>query len=85
MSDLASIAARGLSEPESLTPDEIQSLAGRVLGSHTMSEETRAELIARRAELKRKADKRRNMPGFAANVAEIDAWIAEIDAELSAT
>lgn len=49
----------------------------------TMSDATRAELEAKLAEFKRKADKRRNEPGFAANVAELDSWIAEIEAELA--
>lgn len=48
-----------------------------------MSPEVRAELTERRAELQRKADKRRNEPGFAANVKEIESWIAEIDADLA--
>lgn len=48
-----------------------------------MIEEDRAALQAERTELKRKADKRRNMPGFVANVAELDARVAEIDAELA--
>jgi predicted RNA-binding protein with RPS1 domain len=47
-----------------------------------LSDEARAELEARRAELRRKADRRRNQPGFAAKVREFDEWIAEIDADL---
>lgn len=49
-----------------------------------MTDEARAALQAERTELKRRADKRRNMPGFSANVAELDARVAEIDAELEA-
>lgn len=48
-----------------------------------MTDEARAELKAERADLARKAGKRRDMPGYAANVAEIDRRIAEIDALLN--
>jgi hypothetical protein len=89
-SSIASIAARGLSQPETLTPDEIQSLAGFVLPKAdepppppVLRDEARAELVARRDAYKAKADKRRNEPGFARNVAELEEWIAEIDAELA--
>jgi hypothetical protein len=44
-----------------------------------MTPEERAKLIAERAELIRKVDKRRDQPGFAANCAGIDARVAEID------
>lgn len=86
---VATIAARGLSAPETLTPDEVQSLCGWILPqadtppAPTMSDEVRAELTARRDGLKRKADKRRSESGFERNVAEIDAWVAELDAELA--
>ena len=88
--DVAAIAARALANPEEITPVEVQSLAGAVLNltdepppPPTYTEQARAELQARRDALKAKADKRRNEPGFARNVAEIDGWIAEIDAELA--
>lgn len=88
---VSSIAARGLAQPETLTTDEVQRLCGWILPNldtppvPTMSDATRAELTARRAEFKRMADKRRNQAGFAANVAELDEWVAEIDAELAPT
>lgn len=85
---ISAIAARGLADPASLTADEIQSLCGFVLpradAPPVMSDAVRAELISRRDAFKAKADKRRDEAGFAANVAELDAWVAEIDAELAA-
>lgn len=90
--DITSIAARGLSQPETLTFDEIQSLCGRILNQAdelppppppVLSDTARAELQSRRSEYARKAAKRRNEPGFASTVAELDEWIAEIDAELA--
>lgn len=86
---IEALAARGLSDPESITDDEVASLCGWILPRYatppvpTMSDETRAELTARRDEMKRKADKRRSEPGFAANVEQLDAWVAELDAELA--
>ncbi|MBJ7410135.1 MAG: hypothetical protein JHD15_07175 [Phenylobacterium sp.] len=85
---IASIAARGLADPSTLTPDEIQSLCGWILPQAetppppVLSDAVRAELGARRDAFMAKADKRRREAGFAANVAELDAWVAEIDAEL---
>ena len=49
-----------------------------------MSEEQRQALQAERADLDRKLRKRRDMPGFTANAREIEARMAEIDAELEA-
>lgn len=49
-----------------------------------MTDEERAALTAERAALIRKASKRRDEPGFAVNVAAIDARVAEIDAALAA-
>jgi hypothetical protein len=86
--DISAVAARGLADPADLTPDEVQSLCGWILPRYvtppmpTMSDEVRAELTARRDELKRKADKRRDEAGYAANVAQLDGWVAELDAEL---
>lgn len=89
--DISTVAARGLAAPETITPDEVQSLCGWILPRADdppplppMSDEVRAELTGRRAALKAKADKRRDEAGYAANVAELDAWIAELDAELAA-
>jgi hypothetical protein len=48
------------------------------------SELDRATLLAERETLARKAHKRRDMKGFAQNVAEIEQRIAEIDAALAA-
>lgn len=48
-----------------------------------MTDEHRATLTAERADLARKADKRRDEPGFAENVREIEARVAEIDAEMA--
>lgn len=48
-----------------------------------MTPEQRTALIAERTDLQRKVNKRRDEAGFAANVAAIDARIAEIDVLLS--
>lgn len=50
----------------------------------TMPPEVRAALETELAQLRRKADKRRDEPGFAANVVAIDARVAEIQAQLAA-
>lgn len=47
-----------------------------------MTDAERAALTAEREDLARKAIKRRDEPGFAQNVKDIDARIAEIDALL---
>jgi hypothetical protein len=44
----------------------------------------REEMVARRDELKRIAQKRRGKPGFAANVEEIDGLIANLEAGIAA-
>lgn len=49
-----------------------------------MSDDERAALQAELTTLRRKADKRRDQGGFAANVALIDNRIAEIEALLGA-
>lgn len=85
---IESLAGRGLVEPDTITDQEVARLCGWILPRYetpptpTMSEEVRAELTARRDAFARKADKRRDEPGFEANVAELDAWVAEIDGEL---
>lgn len=43
-----------------------------------MTEEQRQSLLA---DLRRKLEKRRDMPGFAANVAELEERIAELEAQ----
>jgi hypothetical protein len=48
-----------------------------------MTDDERAALQAERERLEAKARARRGQPGFAENVAEIDARIAEIDAQLA--
>lgn len=48
-----------------------------------MTDEERAALEAELIDLKRKVKKRRDMPGMAANVAALDARIAEIEALLA--
>lgn len=48
-----------------------------------MTDEDRAALEAERVDLQRKVKKRRDMPGMAANVAAVDARIAEIEAALN--
>jgi hypothetical protein len=48
-----------------------------------MSDEDRKALEDERTNLIRKAARRRDEPGFAANVREIDARIAEIDEALA--
>lgn len=48
-----------------------------------MTEQERQALTDERADLQRKADKRRGQPGFAANVREIEQRLAEIDAALA--
>jgi phosphopentomutase len=45
--------------------------------------EERAALQAELTKLKAKANARRDQPGYAANVAAIDARIAEIEAQLA--
>lgn len=47
-----------------------------------MTDEERAALAARLEALRRKAAKRRDMAGFAANVAELDQIVADIEALL---
>lgn len=49
-----------------------------------MTSEDRQALEDERQALVRKANKRRDEPGFASNVAALDARIAEIDALLAA-
>ena len=49
-----------------------------------MTAEQRAALESEKADLTRKADKRRNEPGYGANVKAIEARLAEIEAELAA-
>lgn len=49
-----------------------------------MTPEERAALEAEQTDLSRKVRKREDRPGFAANVEEIKARIAEIDALLAA-
>lgn len=73
---VASIAAQGLSDPESLTPDEIQSLSASAL-AQTDPDAVRAEKIA---ELRRIADRRRGQPGYEQNVRDIEAEIARLEA-----
>ena len=48
-----------------------------------MTFEERSALEAEVAALRRKAQKRRDMPGFSQNVADIDARIGEIEALLA--
>lgn len=48
-----------------------------------MTDEDRQALTDERAELQRKADKRRDQPGFSANVREIDERIAQIEGMLT--
>jgi phosphopentomutase len=48
-----------------------------------MTSECRAKLETEIVTLKAKASARRDQPGFAANVAAIDARIADIEAELA--
>ena len=57
-------------------------IAGETLRGPVTPEE-RIILEAERSDLQRKAVKRRDMPGFAANVAAIDERIAEIDVLLA--
>lgn len=49
-----------------------------------MTFEERSALEAEAAALRRKVEKRRNMPGFLQNVADIDARIYEIETRLAA-
>lgn len=84
MTDIAALASRALTDPASLSLDEIQSLAGSrlALEPEAQAQAEAAEvdgLKAERADLIRKADKRRDEPGYAQNVADIEARIAEID------
>lgn len=48
-----------------------------------MTTEERVTLKAELALLRRKAERRRDMPGYSANVADLDARIAEIEARLA--
>lgn len=48
-----------------------------------MTPEQRQALEAEKTDLARKANKRRDEPGFASNVRDIEARIAEIEAELA--
>lgn len=49
-----------------------------------LTDKERTRLEAERDDLTRKADKRRNEPGFARNVEEMDARLAEITEALAA-
>lgn len=50
-----------------------------------MTDDERAVLSAQLDGLRRKLEARRNQPGFAANVVEIEQRIAEIENDLAAT
>lgn len=73
---VASIAAKGINDPASVSDAEVQSLAASALAQTDADENRRLRI----EELDRLANKRRGKPGFETNVQDIEARLERLRA-----